>query len=111
MKIKEGNTYYFYDDRATNNVCKAHVLHILPHPENEGDQLIVYRWYGKHRRRWWYGATTSVIQEIWEEYCKEVVRMEKERRNTSKAKKYGNCDYSMRHISYKKSLDLKTETE
>lgn len=40
MSIQEGKTYYFYDDRAVDDVCKAHVLNILPHPEREDDRLI-----------------------------------------------------------------------
>lgn len=30
MNIEEGKTKYFYDNREEENVCKAHVLHILP---------------------------------------------------------------------------------
>lgn len=30
MKIEEGKTKYFYDNRTEEYVCKAHVLHILP---------------------------------------------------------------------------------
>lgn len=80
MKIQEGKTYYFYDDRAVDNVCKAHVFHILPHPENEEDRLIVYRWYGKHKRYWWYGITTLSEQQLWADYCKNAVKTARERR-------------------------------
>lgn len=84
MNIEEGKQYYFYDDRAENNVCKAHVLHILSHPEREDDRLIVYRWYGKHRKHWWYGVTTISQQEMWADYVQEVIHLrkhKKERRN------------------------------
>ena len=80
MNIQEGKSYYFYDDRAVDNVCKAHVLHVLPHPEMEEDRLIVYRWYGKHKQRWWYGVTTISQQEIWADYCKDAVRIAMERK-------------------------------
>jgi len=99
--IQEGKAYYFYDDRATDSVCKAHVLHILPHPESNNNKLIVYRWYGKHRRRWWYGVTTLAIQEIWDEYCQKFCRLDKERRDKARAKKCGKCGYFMRYINYK----------
>ena len=52
MTYEEGKAYYFYDERANRDVCKAHVLHILPHPEDKNDHLIVYRWYGTHRQYW-----------------------------------------------------------
>ena len=83
-KIKEGKCYYFYDDRATEDVCKAHVLHILPHPERDDDKLIVYRWYGKHRQYWWYGITNFTQQEIWKEYVKKVVEIRKSKRKMLK---------------------------
>lgn len=72
MNIKEGKTYYFYDNRAVEDVCKAHVLHILPHPERQDDRLIVYRWYGKHKQHWWYGVTCFRQQEIWADYVKAI---------------------------------------
>ncbi len=84
MNIEIGKTYYFYDDRAVDDVCKAHVLHILPHPEREDDRLIVYRWYGKHKKRWWYGVTTTRQQEICADYCKDAIMMAKERRRKRK---------------------------
>ena len=82
--IKVGKTYYFYDNRAVDDVCKAHVLALLPHPEREDDRLIVYRWWGKHRRYWWYGVTTIRQQEIWADYCKNAVNLQKERRKKGK---------------------------
>lgn len=80
MDYEVGRAYYLYDDRAVDGVCKAHVLHVMPHPEREDDRLIVYRWYGIHRRYWWYGVTTVSKQDIWAEYCKEVVVIRKQRR-------------------------------
>lgn len=88
--IKEGKTYYFYDDRAVDDVCKAHVLHILPHPDRIDDRLIVYRWFGKHKRRWWYGITTISQQEIWEDYCKDAIKIARERRRKRKEKHADN---------------------
>jgi len=95
MNIEEGKSYYFYDNRATDDVCKAHVLSVLPHPEREDDRLIVYRWYGKHRQRWWYGVTTISQQELWAEYCQKVVKYNKDQRK--ECKKCGQCGYFMRY--------------
>ena len=77
MTIIEGKTNYFYDSRADDDVCKAHVLHILPHPEREDDRLIVYRWYGTHRQHWWYGVTSIGQQELWEDYVQKVIHNRK----------------------------------
>ena len=80
MDIQEGKMYYFYDDRATDDVCKAHVLKVLPHPERKDDRLVVYRWYGKHKQHWWYGVTSISQQDLWAEYCAKVIAHRKERR-------------------------------
>ena len=82
MKIKEGKSCYFYDERANRDVCKAHVLHILPHPEDNEDRLIVYRWYGIHRQHWWYGVTTLKTQELWREYVDKVTENRSELRKS-----------------------------
>ena len=78
MEYKVGNAYYLYDDRAEHDVCKAHILAILPHPEDNAgrdktDKLIVYRWYGKHKRYWFYGVTTYWQQTMWADYVKSKV--------------------------------------
>lgn len=98
MSIQEGKTYYFYDDRAVDDVCKAHVLNILPHPEREDDRLIVYRWYGKHIQRWWYGVTTISQQEMYANYCKDIVTHNKEKRK--ECRKCGKCGYFMRYVRH-----------
>ena len=85
MVIIVGKTNYFYDTRAEEDVCKAHVLHILPHPEREDDRLIVYRWYGKHRQRWWYGVTTLSQQELWADYVQKVIDCKKQRKMCRKS--------------------------
>lgn len=72
MDITVGKKYYFYDERAKHCVCTAHVLHILPHPERENDRLIIYRWYGKYKKRWWYGVTDGRTQMCWKDYCQDV---------------------------------------
>lgn len=95
MNIEEGKTNYFYDDRAEEDVCKAHVLHILPHPEREDDRLIVYRWYGKHRRHWWYGVTTISQQELWADYVQKVVHY---RKHKKECRKCGQCGYYMAYV-------------
>lgn len=93
MNIEEGKTYYFYDDRAVDDVCKAHVLHILPHPERgEDDRLIVYRWWGKHRRHWWYGVTTMKRQRLFGSYVQEVIEYRKKQKQ---CRKCGQCGYYM----------------
>lgn len=94
MDIQEGKTYYFYDDRAVDDVCKAHVLSILPHPEREDDKLVVYRWFGKHRRHWWYGVTSISQQKLWADYVRKVM----DNRNEPMfhiRKICGNCGYFM----------------
>ena len=58
-----GKKYYFYDERASDDVCLAHILHVMPHPEWESEFLIVYRWYGKHKKHWWYGITDTHFQQ------------------------------------------------
>ena len=102
FKIKEGKTCYLYDDRATDDVCKAHVLHILPHPEREGDQLIVYRWYGKHRHCWWYGVTDMRQQDLWADYVQKVINHNKEQK---KCRKCGQCGYYMAYCQSDGSKD------
>lgn len=83
--FKEGQKRYIYDDRATDNVCLAHILHLLPHPENNDEQLIVYRWYGKHRRHWWYGITETWKQDLWAEYIAKVVELKKIKKKKKKS--------------------------
>lgn len=95
MNIKEGKQYYFYDNRAEDDVCKAHVLHIFPHPEREDDRLIVYRWYGKHHQRWWYGVTTISQQELWADYVQKVIGYRKQKK---KCRKCGQCGYYMAYV-------------
>ena len=84
MEFKEGKTYYLYDERAEHDVCKAHILHVLPHPEYPNDRLIVYRWFGKHKRWWWYGVTSVSHQdELAEHVTKMVRRFIKRQSNTN----------------------------
>ena len=78
--FKVGQKRYLYDDRAVDDVCLAHILHILPHPDCEDEKLIVYRWYGKHKRYWWYGITQLWQQKLWADYCQNVVLLRKENR-------------------------------
>lgn len=46
-----GKAYRVYYD---SDVCKAHVLAILPHPTDPNDRLIAFRYYGRHRQYWHY---------------------------------------------------------
>lgn len=73
-------TRYFYDSRASDDVCKAHIIAELPHPEREDDKLIVYRWFGKHKRWWWYGVTDNRKQDLWADYVKSVLERQKRER-------------------------------
>ena len=41
MNYEVGKSYHFYNNDAKNNVCKAHILHIMPHPEADGVFLII----------------------------------------------------------------------
>jgi len=102
MKIKEGKQYYFYDSKAEDDVCKAHVLCILPHPEREDDRLIVYRWYGKHRQRWWYGVTTISQQELWADYVRKVIHY---RKHEKECRKCGQCGYYMAYVTTEGTKD------
>lgn len=85
MNIEEGKSYYFYDDKAQDAECKAHVLHMLPHPELDDDRLIVYRWYGKHHQRWWYGMTTISQQELWANYVQRIIHYRKHKKECRKS--------------------------
>ena len=79
---------YLYDDRAVDNVVKAHIIAYLPNPERQDDRLIVYRWYGTHIRKWWYGVTSERIQDlIWKDYVQKVLELRKaERKSNNKNK-------------------------
>lgn len=97
MNIEEGKTYYFYVDRYTDDdVCKAHVLHVLPHPEGNDDKLIVFRWYERHRKCWRHGVTTISQQELWKDYVNKVLACRKDERK--RCKTCGMCGYYMCHI-------------
>jgi len=102
MNIEEGKQYYFYDDSAEDYVCKAHVLHILPHPERDDDRLIVYRWFGKHRRHWWYGVTTVSQQELWADFVQKVIHR---RKHKKECRKCGQCGYYMAYVTTKGTKD------
>ena len=75
--FKEGQKRYLYDNRAEDNVCLAHIIEVLPHPEDKDERLIVYRWFGKHKRHWWYGITETWLQDLRADYCQKVVRYRK----------------------------------
>lgn len=96
MNIEEGKQYYFYNGRAEKSVCKAHVLHILPHPERDDDKLIVYRWYGKYMQCWWYCVTTISQQELWADYVQKVIH---HRKHKKECRKCGHCGYYMAYVT------------
>ena len=79
--FKEGQKRYIHDEDAVDGVCFAHILKVLPHPADEDERLIVYRWYGKKTHRWFYGVTETWKQDIWADYCKEVVENRKKNHN------------------------------
>ena len=72
--IEIEKTYYLYDTRAQFDVCKAHILAVLPHPTDSDDRVIVYRWWGRRHRCWLYGATELSEQQIFEEYVQKNVK-------------------------------------
>lgn len=102
MNIEEGKQYYFYDDRAEDDTCKAHVLHILPHPDRADDRLVVYRWFGKHCRYWWYGVTTISQQELWADYVQKIIYY---RKHKKECRKCGQCGYYMACVTTKGTKD------
>jgi hypothetical protein len=71
--IKAGQKCWLLEDRAVWNVCNAEILHVLPHPEDPEDKLIVYRWFGTNKKWWWYGITSASYQEENLDYIKKVV--------------------------------------
>lgn len=71
--FKEGKECWMYDSRAEFDVCYAHILYVLPHPENHNDRLIVYRWFGKNKKWWWYGVTSISDQELEMDYVTKTV--------------------------------------
>lgn len=73
MNIETGKTCYLYDERALRDVCKAYILAILPHPTDSDDNVIVYRWWGRRARGWFYGATELSTQKIFEKYVNTIV--------------------------------------
>lgn len=79
MKYEVGKKYYLYECRAEMNVCCAHILAILPHPERDDDNIIVYRWYGRHKQWWWYGVTDYKEQELWKDYTAKAEKKLKQR--------------------------------
>lgn len=78
---------YLYDNRSTDDVVKAHIIAYLPHPESPNDRLIVYRWFGTHRRYWWYGVTSEKQQDhIWKDYVQVLEHRKAERKSNNKNK-------------------------
>lgn len=73
MNIEIGKTCYLHDTRAQRSVCKAHILAVLSHPTNDEDKVIVYRWWGRRARCWFYGATELSEQRIFEGYVSNTV--------------------------------------
>lgn len=72
--IEPGQKCWLYDDRARWDVCYATILHVLPHPEDPNDRLIVYRWYGEIKQWWWYGVTSASYQELYLDLTVKKVR-------------------------------------
>ncbi len=73
MNIQAGKKCYLYNSKAKFDVCTAHILHVMPHPERKDDILIVYRWYGKHKQWWHYDVTSGQEQDIEQEYVQRNV--------------------------------------
>lgn len=81
MNYKIGKTYHFFNDDNKDNVCKAHVLHIMPHPEADGVFLIIYRWFGFYHRWWHYAVTDTDEQDGYADYVKRRLQRRKEMKN------------------------------
>lgn len=79
MEFEIGRKFYLYEPRAELNVCCAHVLAILPHPEKEDNSLIVYRWYGRYSRCWRYGITDAHTQDEYMDYREKAEKKLKAR--------------------------------
>lgn len=84
MEYKVGKKYHFYENGAMFDFCLAHVLSVLPHPEDDTDQLIVYRWHGVHKQWWFYRVTTAKEQEQMKDY---VARQIERKRGIRKERK------------------------
>lgn len=72
-EMKPGDKCWIFDDRANNDICEAEILHVLPHPEDPEERLIVYRWFGTNKKWWWYGVTDIDYQELNHELIKRKV--------------------------------------
>ena len=72
MNYKEGKTIHLYEERAEDHVCTAHILKVIDHPEYSNDRLIIYRWWSRHRQKWFYGVTEIWRQELWKDYVNKV---------------------------------------
>lgn len=82
--FKIGTKRYIYDPRAQDDVCLAHILAVMPHPDNDEDQIIVYRFWGKHRKYYFYGAKQASLLGLWNGYVNDVVQYRKKKRKEKK---------------------------
>ena len=75
-----GKTRYL--SNIFHNVVKAHILHILPHPEDPDNRLIVFRYWSFRTRRWHYEIADANLQAAIEEYVDVTLeRMREIRKN------------------------------
>ena len=75
-----GKTRYL--SNISHNVVKAHILHILPHPEDPDNRLIVFRYWSVHTHRWHYEIADANLQAAIEKDVDNVLeRMREIRKN------------------------------
>ena len=90
MEYKVGKKYHLYNNDACFDFCLAEIVAVMIHPEDETDKLIVYRWFGTHKRWWHYSITTASQQERMKDF---VTKMMERKRNIRKNRKEPILDY------------------
>lgn len=60
-------------------IVKAHILHILPHPEDPDNRLIVFRYWSIRLHRWHYEITDANSQARIEKLVYEYVKKWREK--------------------------------
>lgn len=79
-----GKTRYL--SNVSCNVVKAHILHILPHPEDPDNRLIVFRRWSNHTHSWYYEVTDANFQASIEKDVDDALEIMRERRKSRKNK-------------------------
>lgn len=77
LDFKVGQTYHAYTVGG-NGIYKIHIEAIIP-SLNDDYNMIVYRYYGKHKQRWFY-----IIKEDW--WVTQDIEWAKEKEEQTKYK-------------------------